>query len=335
MNPSNYIIENVFDMYRNKARGLPDIESPSAYGLQGFAEINLRHGQGGGERLHLWQRMVGHDKPTYVVYHGVNGHWGHLMQVKGDRPRASDFRIEWLKSFPADANIVAVSMPGFGNSTGTPSRLTFDAANAALYTYLTSTLDLPASQMIVAGESMGANHALNFAAHAHEQGKPVAQVTAVAPFRDIAAAAADVVELGGWVSLEGRRKLAADIFGSSHHFHDNVKEIDRLAGSPTQLVIVSSGQDDICRPWHQRVLFARAFAHGMPVVLHLQDDAHHTDWDQRAVMNASHHMLQADSEAEGMRKAWAEGINARPPVPVPSLPENGQDASKSGQSTSR
>lgn len=316
MNPADYTIEQLFNMYRTHHADLPPLQAPEAYGLEGFAQVSVPWGQG--EQLHLWQRFIDNDRPTYVVFHGVNGHWGHLMPVPGDTERYNpQFRMEWLKAFPKDVNLIAVSMPGFGQSTGQPSRPVFDAVNAALVAYVRDQLQVSMSDVIAAGESLGANHALNFAATAHEQGSPVFQVTAVAPFRDIATVAADVVELGGWVSLARRRQMADNLFGASSHLHDNFREIDRLKGSGTQLVIVSGGRDEVCRPRHQRALAARASANGLCVAMQLQDEAGHTSWDSAAVVEGSRAMRHAMSEAEGVARVWQAGQHARKPVPIP------------------
>lgn len=332
MNPADYMIEQIFGMYRNRDFALPPIAAPADYGLAGFKEVRVPWGNK--ESVHLWQRFIDADRPTYVVYHGTNGHWGHVLPPEDNKDRDPRFRVQWLQAFPEDANLIAVSMPGFGASTGTPSRTSFDEANKAVLHHLLTTLRIEPTDVIAAGESLGANHALNLAAQANEQGTPLFQVTAVAPFRDIAAAAADVVDFGGWVSLENRRNMAASLFGSSSHHHDNLKEIDRLKGSGTQLVIISGGRDKVCRPWHQRVLMARAIAADLPVALQFQDDAAHTDWDSGAIIAGSRAMRSAMSEHEGISKVWEAGQNARKPVKVPALPA-GEAEARGGRDEAR
>ena len=314
-NLADYLLEEVIDLYNAAPPMLAPQLHPDDYGLKGYEEVAIEWAKG--KKMYLWERIVNPQRPTYVLFHGINGHWGGCMaeNAAGD-PVTTMHRIKWLKAFAPDVNIIAVSMPGFGDSHGPPSRPNFDAANKAVFRHLTQERHLPHYAMVAAGESMGANHAFNFAAHAYEQGKPVAQVTAVTPFKSMALAAADVSDLGKWVTLNGKRVLAQFLFGLSNHDHKNDTEIERLKGSGTRIVLVSAGMDNVCRPWHQRVLAAKATEMGLEVAMQPHDGAGHKEWVPSAVTAASKIMLEASSNAEAVQRIWDLGMAAG----VPSLP---------------
>lgn len=289
--------------YKNKPEGLSAIQPPAAYGLTDYKEIALTYGKG--QSLQMWERSVGKDKPTIVVFHGINGHWGEIHGAGNEG--AHQMRIEWLKSLPQDVNVIAVSMPGFGKSTGEPSRSTFDAANHALVDELLKKRGIDPKTITAKGESMGANHALNFARQAFEKGSPIAQVDAIVPFTTSGDAAKDLLSAYG-KPIFGQ--LSSALLTHSDHRHDNLVELAKLKGSGTKIMVLSAGNEAIVSPpAHQKKLAFASAKVGLCTTLVTDPSAHHTSWDK------------AKAQAESAKVAGGECRDGEPmEITLSSLP---------------
>lgn len=293
--------------YLTEPEGLAPLGTPNDYGLKGYSEVMIPYGAPADHtHLYFWQRLTDPSKPTYVMFHGVNGHWGGAVQYDGDKVQrdgngqavVSQHRIEWLKTLPEDANVIAVSMPGFGKSSGEPCRPNFDEANEALYRYVRREQIRP-ENVIAQGESMGANHALNFAATVYEKyGKAVHQVTAVVPFTQSGEAAKDYLDAMPPSAANALISATTSMTFSDRHNHDNMHEIERLKGSGTRILVVSANDEKLVSPHgHQHKLAMKARDVGLCTVMQEQVFARHGDWDPQLVQRAAQR-LSADPDAK-------------------------------------
>lgn len=330
--PLAWAVDKLADgkLYINHSKAVPPIKHPREYGLEGYTTNHLQYHTDAKYQIEVWERPAAGGKsfdpghPTYVMYHGVNGHWG-ARDTFGHADRNPNHRIEWLKSLPTDVNVIAVSMPEFGNSTGDADRTNFEAATRAVYHYLADDKHIRPETIIAQGESMGANHALRFARMAWQEfGHPIKQVAAIVPFSDITDTTVDfltkkptkVQPILNALKDVALRPLADQLL-SNHHHYDNTKEIALLAGSGTQILMVSAGAEKkLSIPWQQNTLAVIAAETRLCTVYHEQSGAEHSTWDPKQVEKISQKM-----QAQGVCKADGDVRDPKGNVITPHLEE--------------
>jgi fermentation-respiration switch protein FrsA (DUF1100 family) len=138
---------------------------PEAHGLEGFERITLETRDR--ERLIAWWHPPLPSYPVLLYCHGNAGHIG-LRAPKFDAFRALGF------------GVLAVSYRGYGASTGIPSENgLYEDARAAL-AWLIEEREIPASALILYGESLGTGIAVHLGAL-----MPVGAVVLEAPYTSV------------------------------------------------------------------------------------------------------------------------------------------------------
>src|SRR5688500_17975338 len=97
---------------------------------------------------------AGPDAPWVVISHGNYGNIGY-----GGRPQF----YAWFRDL--GVNLLAFDYRGFGESDGVPSEAGVYADAAAAYRYLTDSLRVPSSRIILFGHSLGTGVAIELARH--------------------------------------------------------------------------------------------------------------------------------------------------------------------------
>jgi len=143
----------------------PTRTPPALLGLRGVEDITLVTPDG--ERLVAWRTLARPGKPTLLYFHGNGG----SLALRADR----------MRLFMAEGyGVLMMSYRGYSGSTGKPS----EAANVAdaelAHDRLTSE-GIPASSIVVYGESLGSGVAVQLAVR-----RPVAAVILDAPFTSTA-----------------------------------------------------------------------------------------------------------------------------------------------------
>ncbi|MNU30338.1 Alpha/beta hydrolase family protein [compost metagenome] len=144
-------------------------EPPSAFGMDGVMVTHLQTADG--EELEVWSSAATPGRPTIAFFHGNAGN-------------LSD-RAPTLGMFKAKGyGFVAMDYRGYGNSTGTPSeQALYDDGRLVLDTII-NVMQIPASSVILYGESLGTGIATTLAA---ELG--VAGLVLQSPYTSVAEAA--------------------------------------------------------------------------------------------------------------------------------------------------
>jgi fermentation-respiration switch protein FrsA (DUF1100 family) len=143
------------------------MESPAFYNLTTTTEIPLRAADG--VKLRSWYFPPERGKPLVLFFHGNAGNLS--------------FRIKKMEAIhQRGMGILALSYRGFGGSEGSPSEQGIYADAQAAVDYALNTLHLPASQMILYGESLGTGVAIEMAQRLAAAQQPVSLVVLEAPY---------------------------------------------------------------------------------------------------------------------------------------------------------
>lgn len=301
-----------------KQNGKPPIalEVPEALRNLGYIQEDLVRKDG--KRLVVWERKpqasstansIGETPPTIVAFHGGSGQWNHSKQ---------GFREKWLaeidQHFP-NAHVVAVTMPGYGKfnaganpqgkpewewaSQGNPTATEFDDAIKTIYQHLKQG-GANFGNVIAMGESLGCYHALRFANHAKDEGTPINTVAMAAPFTSLAEAGADrerrrkqTIPVIGEVGLLGSlfapaeaRAIAGAILAPLDQRFNNIREIQKLSGSGTKILVVSPQADTtVPREHHEAVARAAQIAR-LHTTLTPDVGTDHIDWKRDLFMQS-------------------------------------------------
>lgn len=125
----------------------------------------------------------------------VHGNAGHIAQ----NTRAPQYRM--LSAAHPNWHVIALDYRGFGHSTGSPTEEGLIADAAALVDFVLTTLQIPASRILLLGQSLGTAVAAATAEKlSREKGVDLAGVVLVAPFSSLPTMLASY-SLGGVVPL--------------------------------------------------------------------------------------------------------------------------------------
>ena len=149
-----------------------DVGPPEQYHLNGYSEFFLTTPDH--ENIQFWYHPAAAGFPTIVYYHGN-------AYTLGDR--ADIYSSLTDKGF----GLLAVSYRGYGKSTGEPSEQgIYTDARTAIH-YATDSLHIPATQLILYGESLGTGVAVQMATE-----YDVAGLVLQSPYTSVAARAAEI-----------------------------------------------------------------------------------------------------------------------------------------------
>ncbi|MDX1975507.1 MAG: alpha/beta fold hydrolase [Rickettsiales bacterium] len=149
-----------------------DIAPPESYGLSGFSDLRVRSSDN--LSVQLWYAPAAANMPTILYFHGNAAHIGNRSAIYGALS-AQGF------------GVAALSYRGYGKSDGTPSEQGIYADARAALAFLTMEKNIPLSQIMLFGESLGTGVAIQIASESD-----VAAVILQAPYTSVAARAAQI-----------------------------------------------------------------------------------------------------------------------------------------------
>ncbi len=144
-------------------------EPPSDLGLDDVRVSHLRTADG--EKIELWSAAAAPGRPTVAFFHGNAGNLTH---------RAATLRMFRDKGY----GFVAIEYRGFGNSTGTPSEQALYEDGRLVLDTIVDDMRIPASSVILYGESLGTGIATKLAVE-----RQVAGLVLQSPYTSVADAA--------------------------------------------------------------------------------------------------------------------------------------------------
>jgi alpha-beta hydrolase superfamily lysophospholipase len=160
----------------------PNIEqakSPEEYGLQGVSEHFLVLGNN--EKIYYWLKDEENiNKPIFIIFHGNTGHFGDVGKPQENEVYDRRYRLNLIKEIiKNDADFMAVSLRGYGKSEGKSSEANF-AEDISKIAELIGEKNY--KNIIILGESLGANSALKLNEKLLEKNIEVKKVALIAPF---------------------------------------------------------------------------------------------------------------------------------------------------------
>jgi fermentation-respiration switch protein FrsA (DUF1100 family) len=189
--------------------------SPAEVGLSGVEVINLATQPG--ERLIAWYAPAKGNQPTILFFHGNAG------DIAGRAERFAYYQA-------AGYGVMFLSYRGYGASTGSPTEAGLVADANAAYDWLIKN-SVPASRIMLVGESLGTGVAVQLAAH-----KPVGAIALEAPFTSTA----DVARLSYWWLPVGL--LMKDQFKSIDYIKEIRVPLLVLHGTDDRLIPLQIGE---------------------------------------------------------------------------------------------
>jgi hypothetical protein len=189
--------------------------SPAEVGLSGVEVINLSTRPG--ENLIAWYAPARDGKPTILFFHGNAGD----ISGRGER-----FAYYQQVGF----GVMFLSYRGYGASTGEPTEEGLISDANAAYDWLIKQ-NVPASKIVLVGESLGTGVSIQLAAH-----RPVAAIALEAPFTSTA----DVARLSYWWLPVGL--LMKDQFKSIDYLKDLHVPLLVMHGTDDRLIPVEMGK---------------------------------------------------------------------------------------------
>ncbi|MFO0992969.1 MAG: alpha/beta hydrolase [Hyphomicrobiales bacterium] len=189
--------------------------SPEDVGLAGVEVVNLATQPD--EKLIAWYAPAQAGKPTILFFHGNAG------DISGRAERFAYYQR-------AGYGVMFLSYRGYGTSTGSPSEAGLISDANAAYDWLVQH-DVPASKIVLVGESLGTGVSMQLAAH-----KPVAAIALEAPFTSTA----DVARLSYWWLPVGL--LMKDQFKSIDYVKDIRVPLLVMHGTDDRLIPLQMGE---------------------------------------------------------------------------------------------
>ena len=189
--------------------------SPEETGLAGVKVVNLATQPD--EKLIAWYAPAQAGKPTILFFHGNAG------DIAGRAERFAYYQR-------AGYGVMFLSYRGYGASTGSPSEAGLLSDANAAHGWLVEH-DVPASNIVLVGESLGTGVAVQLAAH-----KPVGAIALEAPFTSTA----DVARLSYWWLPVGL--LMKDQFKSIDYVKDIRAPLLVMHGTDDRLIPLRMGE---------------------------------------------------------------------------------------------
>ncbi len=198
------------------------IDAPANYGLENFSDLRVTTSDG--VMVQLWYHAAKPGMPTIIYFHGNAAHMGN---------RAGKYAAFAHDGF----GVLALSYRGYGTSGGEPSEEgLYNDARAAI-AYAMREKNIPLSQIILYGESLGSGVATQMATEHN-----VAALVLEAPYTSVVNRAAEIYF---YVPV---RLLIKD-------HYESIKKIGKVKAP----VLIFHGEEDITIPAaHGRAILAAA-----------------------------------------------------------------------------
>ncbi len=260
-------------LFRPTESGLETLRPPSEYpelSRFGFRELSIKAEDG--VSFLVWEKNGRRNQPHFLLFHGNRAHWGDTGA--GDPQRDRRARLKFVEHLAAaGAGVTAVTLRGFGRSSGVPCEAGFLLDLKAIVNYLAQQ-GLNPNTLVVAGESLGTWAATQTAVYLTEKHAAPAVLSLQNPFTSMAEVGEDVVSRLPVVrSLQLALSAGSlDRVLKSHFYTANL--FARLSDS-TVIHIATSGRDGLVHPSHSERLAQIARAKNLRVVRDLFADAYH------------------------------------------------------------
>lgn len=265
---------------------------PTDYTLQNKSQLKdvavEQLATGDGERLETWyHKPAQKDGPVFVVFHGNKGHFGSVGDVRGDED--PQFRLELLKAIEkAGAGYVAVTLRGFGRSTGNPGEAGF-SEDVKTVTDFIHQQNIDPKQVIAFGESMGGSVAAMLADHMTAKDQPPAMLCMVSGFTSLAKRIADDFPnlRTGEIDAVLDHKLNAEAL------------LGRLSREHTFVYFAHAKADTTTAYHHTERLYQAALRHGLDAQIEmLPGHVRHINWDAAPIIKNALRIYQKRRSGE-------------------------------------
>jgi pimeloyl-ACP methyl ester carboxylesterase len=232
-------------------------------------------------------------QPLFILFHGNRGHWqdvgGPLDPNEPPYPR--DYRLGLLKDAVAKgAGVLAVSLRGYGLSSGKPSEKAFKKDIEAVLDFVRDKMRVPARRTIVLGESLGGAVALMAAEQMTVRKQAPAMVGMVATFSSMAERAADDhpdVPLA-WMRARLRHPL------------DSLARLANIS-KKTWVYVAHPGEDEATPKAHGERLRDKATALGLHTTYRELEGAGHVTWSTADVIKEMMHLFDKQQQEDEAR----------------------------------
>jgi uncharacterized protein len=244
-------------------RGMHKIKDPSEYGLPETQDKTLITQDG--ETIHYWIKNPSNkDKPYIVFFHGNAGHFGDLKSLT-EKNNDRGYRLKLLHDF-ADKGygFIAVSLRGYGKSTGKPSEDGFVKDVLAV----TELIQKQNYNVVILGESLGAFSALTLMDNLSEKNISPKGVTLIAPFSDLIEKAYETDE--DFRRFDARKYL-------KYRF-DN-KGIIAKTKYRGEILFIHPLEDNVSGVYHSKILEGVAIKNNIKTEMVVLKNAGHVTWN--------------------------------------------------------
>ena len=247
--------------------GMKPIMSPVEYGFEGAEDKMLTTEDG--ETIHYWIKSpADQNKPYIVFFHGNAGHFGDLksMMIKNnDR----GYRLKLLHDFADNGyGFIAVSLRGYGKSSGKPSENGFVKDVSAV----SELIKKQNYKTIILGESLGAFSALTLLGKLENTVSDPAGVVLIAPFSTMKEKVFEI--------YPEFRKL--DVSNRLKYKFDNQKLISE-SEYKGKILLLHPSKDNTSGPYHSKILLEEGKKNGLDIKLTMLENADHVTWDPHLV----------------------------------------------------
>ncbi len=247
--------------------GMHKIKEPKEYGLQDTEDRTLITVDG--ETIHYWlKKPASPEKPYIVFFHGNAGHFGDL---KSQMTEGNDrgYRLKLIHDFIDNGyGLIAVSLRGYGKSTGKPSEEGF----VKDVTAFSELIKKENYKTIILGESLGAFSALTLMGKLENTEQNPSGIVLIAPFSSLIEKAYEIHE-------EFRRFDAAKYL--KYRF-DNRKLISE-SKYKGRILLLHPSDDKTSGAYHSKILQGEGAKNGVDIKLTILKNADHVTWDPHLV----------------------------------------------------
>jgi len=245
-----------------KVRGMEQIKEPVEYGFTD-AEDKIVLAEDGAQ-IHYWiKHPADKNKPYLVFFHGNAGHFGDLRSLT-EKGNNRGYRLQLLHDF-ADKGygFIAVSLRGYGKSSGKPSEAGFRKDVKAVAEIIRQNN----YKTLIFGESLGAFSALVMMQEL-EQASPPEMVVLMAPFSNLEEKAREIHAEFSKFDLSKYLK----------HQFDNQKIIEET-GYKGKILLFHPSEDEVSGPYHSNILLGEGIKAGRDIELIMLKNAGHVSWN--------------------------------------------------------
>ena len=261
-------------LFRPTESGLEIFKAPTEYPeLQPFGFRELTVTAKDGVSCIVWEHKGSPDKPHYLLFHGNRAHWGDTG-AKDTKDRRA--RLKFISELASrGAGVTAVTLRGFGRSSGIPSETGFLLDLRAITAHISDS-GFHHSRLVVAGESLGTWAATQTAVYLTQQQAPPALLSLQNPFTSAAEVGEAVISHFPIVKSFhiGLSASALDRHVLKSHFY-TANLLQELSDS-TVIHIATSGKDELIHPSHSDRLAEIAKRRNLRLVRDLFAEARHS-----------------------------------------------------------